>query len=108
MSYDVSLKIEVDTGGPAKPVITLFDTNMTSNVAPMWRMAGCDLAEYHGRMALDLACGLQPALERMLLEPEPYRALNPKNGWGNYEGCCFWLYEILEACLAHPLAIVDI
>jgi hypothetical protein len=48
MSYDVWL--EADLGGPESIQID-DNVNHTSNTVQMWREAGCDLSEQHGREA---------------------------------------------------------
>lgn len=104
MSYWVSLTI--DTGGSEYAELT--SRNMTSNVAPMWRRAGADLAEFHGRPAADCAPLLRAAVADMAGHPGRYRPLNPSNGWGDYEGCLEYLRHLLDDCEAHPKAIVQV
>jgi hypothetical protein len=104
MSYDVSLYI--NTGGDSEAEV--FWRNMTSNVAPMWRKAGADLADFAGKTAGDCVADLQAAIRAMEAEPETYRAMNPANGWGDYEGCLDFLKSIRDACATHPACTVHI
>lgn len=104
MSYDVYLTI--DTGSP-EPV-TVWDRNHTSNTARMWREAGCDLAEFDGKPATELAASLGSAISVMQAEPARFREMDPPNGWGDYVSCLEFLRAILDACGEHPLTTVRI
>jgi hypothetical protein len=68
--------------------------NMTSNVAPMWRRAGADLAAMKGKTAKEVRFILATAVRNMLAEPEKYKALNPGNGWGDYRSCVEYLTRL--------------
>lgn len=70
------------------------DINMTSNVAGMWRLAGADLAAMEGQPASQVLVALASAVRNMLCEPAKYRALEPDNGWGDYEGCVGYLVRL--------------
>jgi hypothetical protein len=72
--------------------------NMTSNVAPMWRLAGADLAELNGKPAIEVQMVLASAIHNMLNEPNKYKALNPENGWGDYENCVRYLVNLALMC----------
>lgn len=103
MSYDIWLTI--DTGGP-EPAAVTEGRNMTSNVGPMWRLAGADLAEFHGKPAGDCLPLLRTAVATMRAEPATYSALNPDNGWGDYYGCVRFLEGLADDFEAHPKATV--
>jgi hypothetical protein len=104
VSYDVWL--EIDTGGGNTAYV--FDRNMTSNVAPMWREAGADLAEMDGKPAVDCWPALANACDNMVDNPEKYKAMNPPNGWGSYDTCLDFLRSIRDACQEHPACTVRI
>lgn len=87
MSYDIHI------------VKTILDINYTFNVAPMFQLAlGKDgikqLNELNREEAIEL---LKVGIKDMKEKPEIYKKLNPKNGWGNYEGALDVLVKILEA-----------
>lgn len=84
------------------------DYNMTSNVAPMWRAAGADLAEFHGKRAKDCIPGLDTAVAAMASDPARFEAMNPPNGWGSYTGCLAFLRELRQQFAEHPDATVDV
>jgi len=83
MSYDVWYEVEVD----GEWVAASEGHNYTSNVSCMWREAGCDLAEFHGRPVTEFAQPLADAIETMKADPERFRAMNPPNGWGDMDSC---------------------
>lgn len=105
MSYDVYL--EIDTGGP-EPASVGMDWNYTSNCAPMWRLAGADLAEFDGKKAGECLPYLTKAIASMLADPEPYKALNPENGWGSYRTLVPALRDLAYDFGRHPNATVRI
>jgi hypothetical protein len=105
VSYDVSLTI--DTGGP-EPADVGSDHNMTSNVACMWRHAGCNLAECDGKTAADMLPMLAAAIAKMRAEPATYRAMNAPNGWGTYEGCLGFMERLHADWTAHPKATIRV
>lgn len=104
MSYDVYLVVQT---GPAASAV-VFESNHTSNTSPMWRAAGCDLAEAHGKTAPELAAQLTRAVADMESRPEHYRPMNPANGWGSYDTALTFLRELLAACELHTFARVEV
>lgn len=106
MSWDVSLV--VDTGGPEPAELSFLDANYTHNVQPMFALAGLDLGGLHGERAGEAAAKLTAAIAAMRQDPERFRAMNPPNGWGDYDGALAFLERIRTACLAHPLATVRV
>jgi len=104
MSYD--LYLEIDTGGPERAVVS-DHWNYTSNVAPMWRKAMPEtngLAGMDGMLAEEAAQRLALGIERMEAEPAAYRALNPPNGWGDFDSQLECLKAWLAECQRHPKA----
>jgi hypothetical protein len=101
VSYDVSL--EIDTGA-AEWTEVVEVGNCTSNVSGMWTEAlgGVRLAAFHLAPCSEVAGPLADAVKRMEADPDTYRAMNPPNGWGNYEGALAYLRKLAEACAAHP------
>lgn len=110
MSYDISLYMTVDTGGSQPVEICLADIgNYTSNVSRMWHEAlGHRLADLDGRRAWNVTTDLQRAVLDMEMHPSVYRAMNPPNGWGDYDGALDYLRRLRDACIAHPKATIHI
>lgn len=80
----------------------------TYNVSPMYYDAfgGEGLRGLDGKQCREALPLLVAAVERMQAEPEKYRAMNPKNGWGNYEGALETLVKLREACERYPTGTV--
>lgn len=94
--------------------------NVTYNLAGMFA-AALDLPErleerstVFGLRLLDGAPGseaggvLRRAVERMEADPDKYRAMNPPNGWGDYEGALACLRYLHAGCVEHPDGIVAV
>lgn len=47
-------------------------------------------------------------LDRLRGDPQRYQALDPENGWGNYEGLVRFTADYLAACEKHPDAMVRV
>lgn len=81
--------------------------NYTSNVSPMWAKAlggeslG-DLIDRLGGRNADLIPHLDLAVRRMRATPALYRAMNPRNGWGDYAGALKYLVWMRDMCRAVP------
>lgn len=110
MSYDISLYITVNTGGPEAAQFCAADIgNYTSNVGPMWTKAlGHRLADLADKTGGNSLPALQRAVADMEAEPSTYRAMNPDNGWGCYEGALDYLRQLRDACTTHPNATIRI
>jgi hypothetical protein len=97
MSYDISLGIRVRDQW--YDIIEVG--NMTSNVAPMWRLASPHtdgLAGMHGMSAEEAFPHISLLAYEMTQNPDKYRALNPDNGWGSYEGALNYVIEFGMYC----------
>jgi len=99
MSYDIWL-----TGDPEPPL----DWNYTSNCSQMWCAAGADLRKFHGKIASECEPILRSAIDNMIETPARYIAMNPPNGWGDYDSLLDALSELLFALVDHPKAIVNV
>lgn len=106
MSYDVYLE-PFTSDDPTAPG---WLGNMTSNVAPMWQLAlnGVPLKAFHRAPCVEAAGPLAAAVRRMEADPDTYRALNPPNGWGNYDGALRYLRTLAEACAANPACRIEV
>ena len=98
--------------------------NITYNIAPMWadalgHVAADDtdpnpfgawmrgkreigIGVFEGAPCVEAAGPLADAVQRMRDNPEHYKAMNPPNGWGNYEGALEFLDRLAQMCVAHP------
>lgn len=113
MSYD--LYLEIDTGGAERAIVSEH-WNYTSNVAPMWRLAMPEtdgLAGMEGLTGAEAAEVLRAGIARMEAEPAVYRALDPPNGWGSFDGDEYGgtlqaLKDWLAECERHPKATMTV
>lgn len=109
MSYDVYLEVPTGSraaGGPA--MTTVYDRNHTSNTANMWREAGCDIAEFEGKGAVEFGAALERAISEISTKRAYYRKFEPENGWGTVETTLDFLNDLLEACDRHNYAIIHV
>lgn len=103
MSVDATLVI--DTGSDEPYDIDDAWFNYTHNLAPMLREAG-----YPGWQALNGAPAsesggmLRKVADTLRADPERFKALNPPNGWGSYEGAISVMERMADACARHPRA----
>lgn len=91
----------------------LYSANITHNLGGMAGEAGLYEAlwrpdEVGLETAGDLIGILKLGLHNLTKDAEKYRALNPANGWGNYEGLVKFVTEYLAACREHPTATVRV
>jgi hypothetical protein len=103
VSYHIGLTI--DTGGP-EPASLDADWNYTSNCGPMWRAAGADLAEFHGKTAGECLPVLEAGIAELRANPAKYIAMNPENGWGSYDSLLPRLDELAAYFRRHLKATV--
>lgn len=105
------LALTIDTGG-AEPARVWDGWNCTRNVNPMWRAAlpsGQALGAFlEGKTAAEALPDLRIAVAAMEDNPAKYRAMEPANGWGSYQGALERLREVVAAAVAHPLASWDV
>lgn len=107
MSLDISLYKTVTE------IVNVFDYNVTHNLTEMAEAAG--LYEYlwnphenNITKAYQLIEPLTKGLQELLSNPEKYKAYNPDNGWGSYEGLVAFVDSYLKACKQHPEAEIDL
>lgn len=89
----------------------VFEANITHNLAPMAKEAGCYQEMWRPdevgiKTASEVLPALQAAAERLRANPDHFRKLNPKNGWGSYEDLLVTITEYLKACKQYPDAFV--
>ena len=107
MSWSVWL--EIDTGGEY-PAEVCEVGDMTYNVSPMYFKA-CPiggLRDFEKMLARRAVPHLETMIANMKAQPEVYKALNPENGWGNYDVALEFIEKLLDACKKHPKARIAI
>lgn len=82
--------------------------NYTYNVAPMWYEV---YPEDDGMVYIDEMTGEEAypkiirAIHRMLAREKDMKKLNPKNGWGDYDGFLKFLRDLADACTKCPSGV---
>jgi hypothetical protein len=105
MSWSVYLQIH--TGVEFAEVAEVG--NMTYNVHAMYVKAmGFGLREFDGKTAEDCIATLDFGIANMKADPATYEALNPPNGWGNYESALKFLELFVGLCRGHPATRVRV
>lgn len=105
MSLDVYLE-------EMKPT-EVYEANITHNLSEMARAAGIYEALWRPEVlgitkASQLIEPLQNGIAKMMADPERFRAFNPENGWGSYEGLIEFVGKYLKACRETPDATVRV
>jgi hypothetical protein len=100
MSLDVTLREEV------------YSANITHNLGKMADEAGIYLALWRPEeagyySARDLIEPLTKGLALLASDPERFKQFDSPNGWGAYEHFVPFVAKYLEACVAHPDAVVS-
>lgn len=70
---------------------------------PLWRPDEMAITK-----AKELIAPIEVGLEMLRADPEKYKALNPSNGWGSYEGLVKFAAAYLQACKDYPEANVRV
>ena len=113
MSLTVYLSLDVDVGRTKPHHVEFFSANVTHNLTAMADEAGIYRHLWHPEQvdvvtASDLIEPLSEGLNWLRSEPERFKKLNPKNGWGDYQGFVQFVVAYLEACEAFPKANVEV
>lgn len=77
----------------------------TYNLTPMWSKAIPFLEvtrDFDGKICSDILADLKVGMMDIIDNPEDYIALNPDNGWGNFD-CFFDAYvKLFQNVAKHP------
>jgi hypothetical protein len=79
------------------------DLNVTRNLTPMLREAGLFRVEGFqgdllGAPCSELAGIADGTLRTLEADPDRFKALNPANGWGDYEGAVDFVRRLRDLC----------
>lgn len=79
--------------------VEILDVEITANYVPMWKHVGiCNLLyNSTGKKLSAITEKLKIALDYMKDNEEIFRAMEPKNKWGTYEGAIEILSNIVDA-----------
>jgi len=103
VSWDIGMCVTVD----GKNVEFGRDFNYTHNTNPLIRDAGFTEWPNVGGMNVDEFCArLYDTISVMYHNAAQFRAMNPENGWGDYDQLLQVLAEMYEEFLPYPSATV--
>lgn len=97
--------MSLDINITAKREIEIYEGNVTYNLADMYYKC---IDKEEGFRKLDgMNCKqalliINNAIQDMLNNSDEYRKLNPKNGWGSYEGLLKVLQDLRACCENNP------
>ena len=113
MSLDITLYMEINTGGDTLRSVILFDANITHNLGKMadaaglypclWRPHSCGHT-----LAKDIIPELTRGYNKLKDNPLEFKEYDNPCGWGTYDTFLPWVREYLDACNEHPLASIDV
>lgn len=91
----------------------VYSDNITHNLNIMAREAGIYKHlwrpdEIGVTQAEQLIEPLMAGLNTLRSDPDKFKAFNPDNGWGDYDGLCSFVEGYLVACQLHPAATVEV
>lgn len=92
---------------------TIYSANITHNLNEMAKEAGIYRhlwrpEEIGITKAAQLIDPLSAGLKLLLSDRPRFEALNPENGWGDYDGLVSFVDEYMRACMEHPDAEVSV
>lgn len=107
MSYDVSI---VGKDCPCCGASGGVEVgNYTYNCSKMlWEAADTSLSALHGKPVEEVAQVLSKGVAVMRADPARFQAMNPENGWGDYDSWLDYLDRIIDACQRYPGAVLEV
>ena len=114
MSYDIDVMGEEvltkcqHCNRPSRERETLSSWNYTTNCAEMWRAAGLDLRELHGKKASECITPLENLVFELVTKADKYDAMNPPNKWGSRQSLVYALNELLDNFKENPEGTVEV
>ena len=108
MSLDVYLRIKTQ-----KSEVRVYHDNITHNLGKMASEAGVYEAlwrpDEHGyEKAEQIIPILKAGLTLLQSDQVAFKAFNPENGWGDYDGLVEFIVDYLAACEEFPEAMIDV
>ena len=93
--------------------VAVFEANYTHNATKMADEAGIYWHVWRPyeigiETAGELVDPLTDAIRLMRAQPDKFKALNPANGWGDYDSFLDWLETYRDACKDNPSAKVQV
>jgi hypothetical protein len=106
MSYDIWLE---PPGAREASPWSYQSENYTYNAAPMFEaVTGGSLHDLHDLPASEALALLEQAVVGMHVDREAVRALQPSNGWGDFDGFTEYVLQLAERCEEAPEMLVKV
>lgn len=102
MSWGIDIEL------PSGEVVEIVEGH-TYNLTPMWRLAGVitdGSSDLDGARAGWLADVAARGLLRAVTRPAQFKALNPENGWGDFDGFVRILTRTAIICAEHREGVI--
>jgi hypothetical protein len=92
---------------------TVYSDNITHNLGKMANAAGVYQhlwrpEELGITLAIELIAPLAAGLSALKNDPDKFKALNPDNGWGNYDGLVKFIEDYILACVENADATIRV
>ena len=124
MSLDVTLYVEVDTGGNKPRMLELYSRNITHNMGLMashvdigykdyslyevlWRPEEIDVLQ-EPVQGIDIITFLETGLKNLKNNRDNLLQYNPENGWGNYDGLLDFTEAYVDAIKRDPKGFIEV
>jgi hypothetical protein len=107
MSWSLWIKTTDEDGKPE--YITAID-GCTYNLTPMWdkAVAFVDVTrDFDGKVCEDILEWLIRGLGDMIRNKSEYEALNPDNGWGDFDGFFRVYIDLVTLVAEHPKGVLE-
>ena len=91
----------------------LSSFNITHNLNDMAKAVGLyevlwSPEEVEITTASQMIAPLEKGLEKLVANPDKYKAFNPPNGFGNYENFVDFCKSVLHNCREYPNAVIEV
>ncbi len=108
MSYDVSFKAKLE-GADQWAYVGEDWINFTCNTADMIKeVCGSYPSQWDGKRCADMYPVLMQGASLLTNDPEKYRPMQARNGWGTVEQTRDFLRRVAENCKSFPTAVLEV
>lgn len=107
-----AIKDELEQLEDAYDEAKLSSVNITHNLYVMAKQVGLYEVLWHPEkigiaVASQMIIPLEKGIKELEGNPDKYKAFNPPNGWGDYEGFIRFCKTVLQKCRKYPDAVIE-